>query len=125
MILSNLAVTEPNYRVAKIHKYFYMQTFFEKFQQLWSKKYNTQHGHSHAVTNIKKNSAPPIWSKLESAENADKISLPDNLFFPFGNLFCHLNCLLPYSHEVATPEHFKFLFCITPLQKLYSKVLHL
>ena len=55
----------------------------------------------------------------------DKISLPDNLFFPFGNLFCHLNCLLPYSHEVAAPEHFKFLFCITPLQKLHSKVLHL
>mgnify|MGYP003304196991 CR=1 FL=1 len=91
----------------------------------WSKKSNTQHLHSHAVTRIKKNSAPPIWSKLESAETNCKKLLPDSLFFLFCHFFSNFYCLLPYSHKIASPEHFKLLFCISPSEKFHSKVLHL
>ena len=125
MILSYLAVTEPICWVAKIHIYFNMQILFLKIHQFWSKKYNTQHSHSHAVTNIKKNSAPPIWSELESAELPDKNFLPDSLFFLFCHLLGNLDCLLPDSHKIAAPEHFKLFLCISPFKELHSKVLHL
>ena len=49
----------------------------------------------------------------------------NRLFFTFCNIFCNFYGFFPNSHKVATPEHFKLLFCISPLQKLYGYVFHL